>query len=82
MIVQEVLKGDGSFGYNVATGKFEDLMKAGVVDPTKVTRASLQNAASIASLLLTTECMISEMPEEKCNCNNQMAGMNGMDGMM
>lgn len=82
VIVQEVLKGDGSFGYNVATGKFEDLMKAGVVDPTKVTRASLQNAASIASLLLTTECMISEMPEEKCNCNNQMAGMNGMDGMM
>ena len=82
VIVQEVLKGDGSFGYNVATGKFEDLMKAGVVDPTKVTRASLQNAASIASLLLTTECMISEMPEEKCNCNNQMAGMNGVDGMM
>ena len=82
VIVQEVLKGDGSFGYNVATGKFEDLMKAGVVDPTKVTRASLQNAASIASLLLTTECMISEVPEEKCNCNNQMAGMNGMDGMM
>ena len=82
VIVQEVLRGDGSFGYNVATGKFEDLMKAGVVDPTKVTRASLQNAASIASLLLTTECMISEMPEEKCNCNNQMAGMNGMDGMM
>ncbi len=84
IIVQEVLKHDGSYGYNVATGKFEDLMKAGVVDPTKVTRASLQNAGSIAGLLLTTECMISDIPEEKCNCgcNGQMPDMGGMGGMM
>ena len=84
IIVQEVLKHDGTYGYNVATGQFEDLMKAGVVDPTKVTRASLQNAGSIAGLLLTTECMISDMPEEKCNCgcNGQMPDMGGMGGMM
>jgi chaperonin GroEL len=80
IIVQEVLRGEGSFGYNVVTGKFEDLMKSGVVDPTKVTRASLQNAASIAGLLLTTECMISELPEEKKNA--PMPDMNGMGGMM
>ncbi|MDR2629005.1 MAG: chaperonin GroEL [Puniceicoccales bacterium] len=81
IIVQEVLKGTGSFGYNVVTGKFEDLMKSGVVDPTKVTRASLQNAASIAGLLLTTECMISELPDEKKG-NAAMPDMNGMGGMM
>mgnify|MGYP006145353817 CR=1 FL=1 len=51
-------------GYNVATDKFEDLVKAGVVDPKKVTRSALQNAASIAGLLLTTECMITEIPEK------------------
>jgi chaperonin GroEL len=80
IIVQEVLKGSGTFGYNVVTGKFEDLMKSGVVDPTKVTRASLQNAASIAGLLLTTECMISELPEEKKSPSPH--DMGGMDGMM
>ncbi|MDR2432837.1 MAG: chaperonin GroEL [Puniceicoccales bacterium] len=81
IIVQEVLKGTGSFGYNVVTGNFEDLMKSGVVDPTKVTRASLQNAASIAGLLLTTECMISELPDEKKG-SAPMPDMNGMGGMM
>lgn len=65
LIVQEVLKSTGAMGYNVATEQFEDLVKAGVVDPTKVTRSALQNAASVASLLLTTECVIVEKPEEK-----------------
>lgn len=65
LIVQEVLKSTGDLGYNVATDKFEDLVAAGVVDPTKVTRSALQNAASVASLLLTTECVIVEKPEEK-----------------
>jgi chaperonin GroEL len=65
VIVKEVLAGKGNTGYNVATDKFEDLVKAGVVDPTKVTRTALQNAASIAGLLLTTECMITEIPEKK-----------------
>ncbi|MDR3143879.1 MAG: chaperonin GroEL [Puniceicoccales bacterium] len=81
IIVQEVLRSKGAVGYNVVTGKFEDLMKSGVVDPTKVTRASLQNAASIAGLLLTTECMISELPEEK-KCSHGPHDMGGMDGMM
>ncbi len=65
VVVKEVLGGKGNFGYNVATDKYEDLVKAGVVDPTKVTRTALQNAASIAGLLLTTECMITEIPEKK-----------------
>ncbi len=65
VVVKEVLGGKGNFGYNVATDKYEDLVKAGVVDPTKVTRTALQNAASVAGLLLTTECMITEIPEKK-----------------
>ena len=65
VVVGEVLAAKGNHGYNVATEKYEDLVKAGVVDPTKVTRTALQNAASIAGLLLTTECMITEIPEKK-----------------
>ena len=63
LVVQEVRNGKGSYGYNVATGKYSDLIKDGVLDPAKVTRSALQNAASIAGLLLTTECMITEIPE-------------------
>src|SRR5438067_6835278 len=65
LIVQEVKKRKGNEGYNVATGEYEDLVKAGVVDPTKVTRSALQNAASISGLLLTTEAIITEMPEKE-----------------
>ncbi|MDO8540567.1 MAG: chaperonin GroEL [Opitutaceae bacterium] len=65
VVVNQVAAGKGAYGYNVATGQYEDLIKSGVVDPTKVTRAALQNAASIAGLLLTTECMITELPEAK-----------------
>ena len=65
IVVQEVKKRKGSEGYNVATGEYVDLLKAGVVDPKKVTRTALQNASSIAGLLLTTECLITEIPEEK-----------------
>ena len=72
-------------GYNVATDKYEDLLSAGVVDPTKVTRSALQNAASIAGLLLTTECVIADKPEKKgCGCGSgapDMGGMGGMGGM-
>ena len=65
LVVQEVLKSKrASYGYNVATEVYEDLLTAGVVDPTKVTRAALQNAGSVAGLLLTTECMITDIPEE------------------
>jgi chaperonin GroEL len=65
LIVAEVKKGKGNQGYNVATAKYEDLVKAGVVDPTKVTRSALQNAASISGLLLTTECLIADIPKEE-----------------
>ncbi|MDA8775129.1 chaperonin GroEL [Opitutales bacterium] len=65
LVVQQVLKSKGAMGYNVATDKHEDLIKAGVVDPTKVTRTALQNAGSVAGLLLTTDCMITDIPEEE-----------------
>jgi chaperonin GroEL len=65
IVVQEVKRRKGNEGYNVATGEYEDLIKAGVVDPKKVTRAALQNAASIAGLLLTTECLVTEAPEKE-----------------
>jgi chaperonin GroEL len=65
LVVQQVLKSKGSMGYNVATDTHEDLIKAGVVDPTKVTRTALQNAGSVAGLLLTTDCMITDIPEEE-----------------
>jgi chaperonin GroEL len=64
VVVQEVKRRKGNEGYNVATNDYEDLVKAGVVDPKKVTRAALQNAASIAGLLLTTECLVTEAPEK------------------
>jgi chaperonin GroEL len=65
IVVQQVKEGVGAYGYNVATDTYEDLMAAGVVDPTKVARSALQNAASIAALMLTTEALISELPEKK-----------------
>lgn len=77
VIVEKVAAGEGSFGFNAATEKFEDLVEAGVIDPAKVTRTALQNAASIAGLMLTTEAMIAEAPEEKGE-----GGMPGMGGGM
>jgi chaperonin GroEL len=85
IVVQQVLKSAGSKGYNVATGEYEDLVKAGVVDPAKVTRTALQNAGSVAGLLLTTECMIADLPEKEQPAGGgggDMGGMGGMGGMM
>jgi chaperonin GroEL len=83
IIVQEVKRRKGNDGYNVATGAYEDLVKAGVVDPKKVTRTALQNAASIAGLLLTTECLITELPEKEKPAapagHGPGGGMGGMD---
>jgi chaperonin GroEL len=82
IIVQEVKRRKGNDGYNVASGNYEDLVKAGVVDPKKVTRAALQNAASIAGLLLTTECLITEVPEKEKPApggGGHGPGMGGMD---
>src|SRR5687767_1412687 len=84
IIVQEVKRRKGNEGYNVATGEYTDLVKAGVVDPKKVTRTALQNAASIAGLLLTTECLITEVPEKEkpaapAGHGHGGGGMGGMD---
>nr|MBA3572283.1 chaperonin GroEL [Pyrinomonadaceae bacterium] len=70
-----------SFGFNAQTEQFEDLVKAGVVDPTMVTRIALQNAASIAGLMLTTEAMVSELPEDDKSSPAMPGGMGGMSGM-
>src|SRR2546427_6820128 len=79
VVVEEVKRRKGNEGYNVATGEYEDLVKAGVVDPKKVTRTALQNAASIAGLLLTTECLITEVPErdKKTPAGHGPEGMGG-----
>jgi chaperonin GroEL len=82
LVVQEVKKLKGNMGYNVATGKYVDLVKAGVIDPAKVTRSALQNAASIASLLLTTECMITDIPEPSAGGGGDDHHDHGMGGMM
>ena len=84
LIVEHVKNGKGGEGYNVATDKFEDLIASGVVDPTKVTRTALQNAASISGLLLTTECLITDLPSKEAPSGGggHDHGMGGMGGMM
>ena len=83
VVVNKVMEGKGSFGYNAATSEYGDMLAMGVVDPTKVTRVALQNAASIASLMLTTACMVAESPEDKPAGGMGGGGdMGGMGGMM
>ena len=79
VIVGKVIEGEGAYGFNAATEKFEDLIAAGVIDPAKVTRTALQNAASIAGLMLTTEAMIADVQDEKGEAGGGMGG--GMGGM-
>jgi len=82
LIVENVKQGKGAYGYNVATREYTDLIKDGVLDPAKVARSALQNAASIAGLLLTTECMVTEIPEKKeAPAGGPGGGMGGMGGM-
>jgi chaperonin GroEL len=81
LIVQEVKARKGNEGYDVATGEYTDLVKAGIVDPTKVTRSALQNAASISGLLLTTEAIVTELPEKEKTPPMPGGGMGGMGGM-
>jgi chaperonin GroEL len=80
LVVENVKNHKDGYGYNVATGEYEDLIAAGVVDPTKVTRTALQNAASIAGLLLTTECLVTELPEKEkpAPAGGHDHGMGGM----
>jgi len=81
IVVQEIKKRKGNEGYNVSSGEYEDLVKAGVVDPKKVTRTALQNASSIAGLLLTTECLITEVPEKEKGGGGHGGHGPGMGGM-
>ncbi len=84
VVVNKVLEGKGNFGYNAASGEYGDMVEMGVLDPTKVTRSALQNAASVAGLMLTTDCMVAEAPEDKPAAGGMpdMGGMGGMGGMM
>ena len=84
VVVDRVANGKGNFGFNAQTGEYGDMIEMGVLDPTKVTRTALQNAASVASLILTTECMIADMPEDKPAMlpMGMGGGMGGMPGMM
>jgi chaperonin GroEL len=83
VVVNKVLDGKGAFGYNAGTGEFGDLIEMGVLDPAKVTRAALQHAASVAGLMLTTDCMIADLPKDDAPAmpGGGMGGMGGMDGM-
>ena len=82
LVIANVKKATGANGYNVRTGEYADLLKAGVVDPAKVVRSALQNAASISGLLLTTDCMVTDLPEKKDSCGCGGHGQPGMEGMM
>jgi len=78
-VVNQVKAGEGNFGYNAATGEFGDMVQFGILDPTKVTRTALQNAASIAGLMITTEAMVAEAPKKDEKAAG--AGMGGMGDM-
>ncbi|WP_446893153.1 chaperonin GroEL [Acinetobacter sp. NS4_7] len=81
VVINAVKNGEGNYGYNAATGEYGDMLEMGILDPAKVTRSALEHAASVAGLMLTTECMITEIPEEKPTMPD-MGGMGGMGGMM
>ena len=81
IVIQDVRNGKAAYGYNVATGQYVDMLKAGIIDPTKVTRGALQNAASIAGLLLVTEAMVADLPKKDPPPPPAPGGMGGMDGM-
>ena len=83
VVLQKVMEGKGSFGYNARTDVYEDLKKAGVIDPAKVTRVALENAVSIAGMVLTTECVVNDKPEKNApQMPMPPGGMGGMGGMM
>ena len=81
VVINAVKNGQGNFGYNAATGVYGDMLEMGILDPAKVTRSALEHAASVAALMLTTECMITDIPEDK-PAMPDMGGMGGMGGMM
>jgi chaperonin GroEL len=81
IVVQKIKESEGNFGFNAATGQYCDLIEAGVIDPTKVVRYALRHAASVSSLMLTTEAMIADKPEPKSGGGGAPGGMGGMGGM-
>ena len=81
VVLDKVKSATGNQGYNAATGEYVDMVEAGIIDPAKVTRSALQAAGSVAGLMITTECMITEIPEEKPAAAPDMGGMGGMGGM-
>ena len=83
VVASAVKNGEGNFGYNAGTEQYGDMIEMGILDPTKVTRSALQFAASVAGLMITTECMVTELPkDEKTDLGAGMGGMGGMGGMM
>jgi chaperonin GroEL len=81
VVLNKVEEGKGNYGYNAATGEYGDMVQMGILDPTKVTRYALQNAASVAGLMITTECMVAESPKEEKEAGGMPGGMEGMGGM-
>jgi chaperonin GroEL len=81
VVVNKVVDGKGNFGYNAQTGEYGDMVQMGVLDPTKVARAALQNGASVAGLILTTDAMVAELPKEESHAGHGHGGMGGMGGM-
>ena len=81
-MVDKVKQGSGSYGFNAATGEYGDMIEMGILDPAKVTRSALQAAASVAGMMITTECMITEVKEDKQSGPAMDPGMGGMGGMM
>ena len=84
VVLNKVREGKGNFGYNAATDTYGDMLEMGIIDPTKVTRTALQNAASVAGMMITTECIMADLPEQKSDMAGagDMGGMGGMGGMM
>ena len=83
VVLNTVRDGEGNYGYNAATGEYTDMIAAGILDPTKVVRSELQNASSVAGLMITTEAMVAELPKEEPPMpGGDMGGMGGMGGMM
>ena len=82
IVIHEVRNNDGAYGFNAQDNKYENLIEKGIIDPTKVVRIALQNAASVAGLLLTTDCMVADKPEPKGGHGGGIPDMGGMDGMM
>jgi chaperonin GroEL len=81
VVLNRVVEGKGNFGYNAATDQYGDLVEMGVLDPTKVARCALQNAASVAALILTTDAMVAELPSDEGHQHGGGGGMGGMGGM-